>query len=327
MMLFPSLRWSSGLVAGCVVLLSLLHGSLSGQDAGRKTPSLDSQLPAKISDQTYRVSVDLVNVLCSVLDKNTNSFVTNLTQDDFTIYEDDKKQEIVNFSREANLPLTIAMLIDTSQSVAPKLKFEQDAATSFFQSVLREKDRAMLVEFDSGVTMLQDFTNDPNKLAKEIRKLRAAGGTALYDAIYMTCDEKLIRETGRKALVILSDGEDESSKTNLQQATEMALRAEATTFAISISKGGFFGVGGSQEGDTVLKDIAKETGGRVFFPFKIEELDDAFRQINQELRSQYSIGYLSTNPARDGSYRKIDIRVSEKGLKLGHRRGYYAPKG
>jgi Ca-activated chloride channel family protein len=183
------------------------------------------------------------------------------------------------------------------------------------------------VEFDSGVTMLQDFTNDPNKLAKEIRKLRAAGGTALYDAIYMTCDEKLIRETGRKALVILSDGEDESSKTNLQQATEMALRAEATTFAISISKGGFFGVGGSQEGDTVLKDIAKETGGRVFFPFKIEELDDAFRQINQELRSQYSIGYLSTNPARDGSYRKIDIRVSEKGLKLAHRRGYYAPKG
>jgi Ca-activated chloride channel family protein len=327
MMLFPSLRWSSGLVAGCVVLLSLLHGSLSGQDAGRKTPSLDSQLPAKISDQTYRVSVDLVNVLCSVLDKNTNSFVTNLTQDDFTIYEDDKKQEIVNFSREANLPLTIAMLIDTSQSVAPKLKFEQDAATSFFQSVLREKDRAMLVEFDSGVTMLQDFTNDPNKLAKEIRKLRAAGGTALYDAIYMTCDEKLIRESGRKALVILSDGEDESSKTNLQQATEMALRAEATTFAISISKGGFFGVGGSQEGDTVLKDIAKETGGRVFFPFKIEELDDAFRQINQELRSQYSIGYLSTNPARDGSYRKIDIRVSEKGLKLAHRRGYYAPKG
>ena len=326
-MLFPSLRWSSGLVAGCVVLLSFLHGSLSGQDAGRKTPSLDSQLPAKISDQTYRVSVDLVNVLCSVLDKNTNSFVTNLTQDDFTIYEDDKKQEIVNFSREANLPLTIAMLIDTSQSVAPKLKFEQDAATSFFQSVLREKDRAMLVEFDSGVTMLQDFTNDPNKLAKEIRKLRAAGGTALYDAIYMTCDEKLIRETGRKALVILSDGEDESSKTNLQQATEMALRAEATTFAISISKGGFFGVGGSQEGDTVLKDIAKETGGRVFFPFKIEELDDAFRQINQELRSQYSIGYLSTNPARDGSYRKIDIRVSEKGLKLAHRRGYYAPKG
>jgi Ca-activated chloride channel family protein len=233
----------------------------------------------------------------------------------------------VNFAREANLPLTIAMLIDTSQSVAPKLKFEQDAATSFFQSVLREKDRAMLVEFDSGVTMLQDFTNDPNKLAKEIRKLKAAGGTALYDAIFMTCDEKLIRETGRKALVILSDGEDESSKTNLQQATEMALRAEATTFAISISKGGFFGVGGSKEGDTVLKDIAQETGGRVFFPFKIEELDDAFRQINQELRSQYSLGYLSTNPSRDGRYRKIDISVSEKGLKLRHRKGYYAPKG
>jgi Ca-activated chloride channel family protein len=326
-MLFRFFRLFAVPFAGCLLLTAISHGDISGQDADKKPPSRDSQLPSKISDQTYRVSVDLVNVLCSALDKNTNSFVTNLTQDDFTIYEDNQKQEIVNFARETNLPLTIAMLIDTSQSVAPKLKFEQDAATGFFQSILREKDRAMLVEFDSGVTMLQDFTDDPNKLAREIRKLRAAGGTALYDAIYMTCDEKLIRETGRKALIILSDGEDESSKMNLQQAAEMALRAEATTFAISISKGGFFGVGGSEEGDTVLKDIAKETGGRVFFPFKIEELDDAFRQINQELRSQYSIGYLSTNPVRDGSYRKIDIKVSERGLKLRHRLGYYAPKG
>jgi VWFA-related protein len=271
--------------------------------------------------------VDLVNVLCSVFDKNTNSFVTNLMQEDFTVYEDGEKQEIKNFTREANLPLTIAMLIDTSRSVAPKLKFEQDAATSFFRSILRETDRAMLVEFDSGVTLVQDFTNDPNKLARGISKLRAAGGTALYDAIQITCDEKLIRETGRKALIILSDGEDESSTATLQQATEMALRAEATTFAISISKGGFFGVGGSEKGDDVLEDIAKETGGRIFFPFKIEDLDEAFRQINQELRSQYSIGYLSTNPLRDGSYRKIEIKVSEGGLKLSHRKGYYAPSG
>ena len=217
------------------------------------------------------------------------------------------------------------MLIDTSQSVAPKLKFEQDAATSFFQSILTEKDRAMLMSFDTDVSLLQDFTNDPNRMAREIRKLKAAGGTALYDAIYRTCDEKLIRETGRKAIIILSDGEDESSKVTLHQATEMALRAEALIFAISVSRGGFFGVGGGKEGDTVLKEMSQETGGQIFFPFKLEELDDSFRQINQELRSQYNIGYLSTNPAKDGSYRKVKIDVPEKGLKLSYRRGYYAP--
>ena len=246
-------------------------------------------------------------------------------REDFSVYEDNQKQEIKNFARETDLPLTIAMLIDTSQSVAPKLKFEQDAAISFFQSIMREKDRAMLVSFDSDVSLLQDFTNDPNKMAKEIRKLKAAGGTALYDAIYRVCDEKLIRETGRKAIIILSDGDDESSKVSLRQAKEMALRAETLIFAISISRGGFFGVGGAKEGDTVLKEISQETGGRIFSPFKPEDLDDEFRQINQELRSQYNIGYLSTNPARDGGYRKVKIEIQERGMKLTYRKGYYAP--
>jgi Ca-activated chloride channel family protein len=326
-MAFRYLRSGLAVVAGSVFLVAItFDGNLPGQEPARKRSPSEQQLPARISDQTYRVSVDLVNVLCSAFDKNTNSFVTNLTRGDFAVLEDEQKQEIKNFARETDLPLTLAMLIDTSQSVAPKLKFEQDAATEFFQTILREKDRAMLVEFDSGVKLLQDFTSDPNKMAREIRKLRAAGGTALYDAIYNTCDEKLIRETGRKAIVILSDGEDESSKVSLHQALEMALRAEATIFSISVSKGGFFGVGsGNKEGDSVLKEISQETGGRIFFPFKVEELDDAFRQINQELRSQYNIGYLSTNSARDGSYRKIEIKVQEKGLKLNYRKGYYAP--
>lgn len=326
-MYFRSSNLRPILIALCILSAAMSYSAISGQDPSEANSRQSSQLPSSISDQTYRVSVDLVNVLCSVYDKNTNSFVTSLMQGDFSIFEDDQEQEIKNFARETDLPLTIAMLIDTSRSVGPKLKFEQDAATSFFQTILRESDRAMLVEFDSGVTMVQDFTNDPNKLAKGIKKLKAAGGTALYDAIHITCDEKLIRETGRKALIILSDGEDESSNMNLDQATEMALRAEATIFAISISKGGFFGVGGSEKGDSILEDLAKETGGRIFFPFKIEDLDDAFRQINQELRSQYSIGYLSTNPARDGSFRKIKIEVSEKGLRLNHRKGYFSPKG
>lgn len=309
-----------------LILTASFQQNLPGQSIG-KPPRTTSQLPPRISDQTYRVSVDLVNVLCSVFDRDRNAFVTNLSINDFTIYEDGQKQEIKNFARETNLPLTIAMLIDTSSSVAPKLKFEQEAAISFLQTVLRDKDRALVAEFNSGVTLLQDFTGDPNKLAREIRKLKAAGGTALYDAVYMVCDEKLIRETGRKAIVILSDGDDESSNATLPQAIEMALRAEATVFVISVTKGGFFGVQGTPQGDAAMRELTRETGGKLFFPFKLDELEDSFRQISQELRSQYSLGYYSTNTARDGSFRKIEVRLSERNLRPSHRKGYFAPTG
>jgi Ca-activated chloride channel family protein len=185
----------------------------------------------------------------------------------------------------------------------------------------------MLVDFDSGVSLVQDFTSDPNKMAKEIRALKAAGGTALYDAIYQTCDEKLIREVGRKAIIIMSDGEDQSSRVTMEEALNMALRAEATVFCISVNQGGFFGVGGgdSREGDRILKQLAESTGGRIFYPFKVDELDDAFRQINRELRSQYNIGYLSSNERRDGSYRKVEITIPDKNLRLSYRKAYYAP--
>ncbi len=292
------------------------------QDAPEKTsPGLQPNL----DDQTYRVRVDLINVFCSVWDKDTKSFVSNLTQNRFKIYEDDTEQTIQNFSRETNLPLTISMLIDTSQSVAPKLKFEQEAATSFFFSVLKKNDRAMLVEFDSGVSLVQDFTSDANQLAKQIQTLRAAGGTALYDAVYLTCDQKLIRETGRKTIIIVSDGEDMSSEATYDEALQMALHAEATVFGISVSRGGFFGVERNREGDKTLERLAETTGGRVFYPFKVDDLDDAFRQINQELRTQYNIGYFSNNTTKDGNYRKIKIKLSEKGMRIRYRKGYYAP--
>jgi Ca-activated chloride channel family protein len=325
MMFFRSPRLYWTLLAGCILWSVLSRDHLSGQGASNKAAAPNSQLPQSISDQTWRVIVDIINVPCSVLDKNTNAFVTSLTRDDFTVFEDNQKQEIKYFEHERNLPLTIAMLVDTSDSVASKLKFEQEAATSFFQTILSDKDRAMLVEFDSRVNLVQDFTSDPNKLAKQIQKLRAAGGTALYDAIYTVCDEKLIREIGRKVIIILSDGADRNSDTTLRQAMEMALRSESTIYAISVTKGGFSNIENNDEGDDVLREMAKETGGAVYFPFKVEELDVAFRKINEELRSQYSIGYTSNNPLRDGSYRKIDIKVPDKGLRLSHRKGYYAP--
>ncbi len=314
-----------GLMAFLGLFFVMQHSASSGQDAAKAAQSGSQRQQQRISEQTYRVSVDLVNVFCSVWDRNTNAFVTNLTKDDFSVYEDSQKQEVKNFNRETDLPLTIAMLIDTSQSVAPKLKFEQEAAISFFHSVLRDKDRAMLIEFDSGVTMVQDFTNDPNKLAKQIKTLKAAGGTALYDAITLTCDEKLIREIGRKAIILLSDGEDQSSRATFEQALELALKAEATIFTVSVNRGGFFGVGDTKNGDRIMKQLSDETGGRAFFPFKVEDLEDSFRQINQELRSQYNIGYLSNNTKRDGSYRKVEIRIAEKGLRISYRKGYYAP--
>jgi Ca-activated chloride channel homolog len=320
-MMLRFVRYGLAAVLGLTLLTQTV--ARSGQKPSAQSGA--QQLPPRISDQTYRVNVDLINIFCSVWDRSTNSFVTNLTKDDFAIFEDDQRQEIKNFVRETNLPLTIALLVDTSQSVAPKLKFEQEAAISFFQSVLRDQDRALLLSFDSGVVLAQDFTNDPNKLAKQIRSLKAAGGTALYDAVYLTCDEKLIRESGRKAIVILSDGDDTSSKMAFEPALEMALRAETIIFSISVNRGGFFGVGNDKGGDKTLKKLADETGGQPFLPFKVEDLEDSFRQINQELRSQYSIGYLSSNPRRDGAYRKIEIKLAEKGLKINFRKGYYAP--
>jgi Ca-activated chloride channel family protein len=324
-MMLSLFRYSTAAVFALVLICQ--PSAQPSQDAGRTSPqSGKQQLPGRISDQTYRVSVDLINVFCSAWNKDTKSFATNLSREDFTILEDGQKQEIKNFARETNLPLTIALLVDTSQSVAPKLKFEQEAATNFFYTVLKEGDRAMLVQFDSAVSLVQDFTGNANKLEKKIRTLQAAGNTALYDAIIRTCDEKLIRETGRKTIVILSDGDDSASSETLERASKMAQLAEATIFSVSINRGGLFGVGGdTRSGDKVLEQLASATGGKPLFPVQVEDLDAAFREISQELRSQYSLGYISSNPAHDGSYRKIEIKVAEKDLKLNYRKGYFAP--
>ncbi len=326
MALCPSRRFQ--LVAALIFILMADPGTCLFPDSSSQPAQASVQigLPDRLSSQTYRVDVNLVNIICSVFDKKTNSFVTSLTREDFKIYEDGKEQGIENFARETDIPLTIAMLIDTSQSVKPNLQFEKETATSFFHSVLGEQDRAMVVEFDPGINLLQDFTNDPNKLAGKIDALKAGGiGTRLFDAIFLSCDEKLIRETGRKAIIILSDGQDQNSMYTVDQALEMALRSEAIIFAVNVTTGSLFGVGDNSVGEKTLKRLVEETGGRVFSPYQ-EELFETFRQINQELRSQYSIGYTSTNPQKDGRYRKIEIKVLGGDFKLNYRKGYYAPK-
>lgn len=274
-----------------------------------------------------KVQVEMVNILCAVLDKKGN-FVTSLPKEAFQIFEDNEPQQIENFSARTELPLSIAFLIDTSASVANKLKFEQAAASEFFFTVLRPEDKALLVEFDTGVTLIQDFTNDADVLSKQLKTLRAAGGTSLYDALYLISEEKLLWDLTdkRKTIVVMSDGEDTVSKVTFEESLEMVQRAGVTVFAISTNKGGHFGIKGNEEGDAVLEQLAGATGGKAFYPRRIEDLNAVFKEIDQELRSQYSFGYRPTNTKRDGSFRSVRVAMQNKDLKTRHRKGYFAPK-
>lgn len=274
-----------------------------------------------------QVRVEMVQLLCTVLDKK-GTYITDLTKDDFILYENGVPQKIENFASRSELPLSIAFLIDTSASVANKLKFEQDAAAQFFLSVIRAQDKALLLEFDTGVTLIQDFTNDANLLARQLKTLRAAGGTSLYDALYLIAEEKMLWEQGerRKTVIIISDGEDTVSSVTFEDALEMCQRAGVTIFAISTNKGGHFGVKGNDEGDAVLEQLTSAAGGKVYYPTKLEDLGSAFKEIDQELRSQYSLSYRPSNTKRDGTFRTLKVAVKGKDLILRHRKGYFAPK-
>ena len=280
-------------------------------------------LPAQQEDRPFRVEVDAVNVLVSVNHPETGKFITNLDASQFEIYEDGERQEITNFSQQTDLPLTIAMCIDTSSSVKIKLEFEKEAALDFLHSVMRPTDKTLLAEFDTGVTLLHDFTSNPNDLVREIERLRAGGGTSLYDAIYHVSEQKLLEETGRKTMVILSDGSDLTSTNTYEEALQMAHRAEVTIYAISTTR---FGADIDHEGDNALRQLTESTGGRSFFPYSTSLLTRAFRDINEELRSQYSITYVPTNTRKDGTFREIEVKLrTDRDANVRHRKGYYAP--
>lgn len=273
-----------------------------------------------------RVGINEVNVVFTVTDKH-GKLVTDLKQNDFHFVDDNKPaEEIRSFHAETNLPLQVGLLIDASNSVRDRFRFEQEAAIEFLnQTVRRGYDQAMVVGFDVTPEVTQDFTDDSERLDHGIRMLRPGGGTALYDALYYACRDKLLKQTQsgavRRAIVLLSDGEDNQSHVTREEAIEMAQRANAIVYTISTNVSGTKGTG-----DKVLERIADATGGRAFFPFQIRDVADDFAEIQQELRSQYDVSYKPADFKADGHFRTIEIVASDrKNFRVRSRRGYYAP--
>ncbi len=284
---------------------------------------------------TLKVGVELVNVLFTVTDRKGH-FVPGLGRTDFLIEEDGRKQDTRFFSRENELPVTIGLLVDTSPSVRATFDKERAAAIRFFSATLREKDAALVIGFDKSVTLVQDFTDDPRRLERSIDELEIGpvmnGGTSMYDAVYLAAKEKLRDEAGRKTIILISDGDDTTSKIRAEEALATAHGSDAVIYTIAIGGGRWLGARGRRgtrfgSGDHgALKQLSEETGGTFFNIDKMQEFDEAFARINEELRNQYSIGYVSTNAARDGKYRRIRIIPRDQSYRIQARKGYYAAK-
>jgi VWFA-related protein len=294
---------------------------------------------------TFKSQVNVVNLFFNVKDKH-GALIPNLTKDSFQVFEDGKPQTIKYFTAETNQPLTLGIMIDSSASQERVLEYEKEAGYEFLKQVLNDKDMAFVISFDVNVDLLQDFTND-NKLLKSAlnrAKINAGGGggglpgmgggpfptsttprgTLLYDAIYLGAHDKLASEVGRKAMIVLTDGEDQGSQLKIKDAIEAAQKADTICYVILIADRGFYA--GGYGGDRAMKELAQNTGGRVIEASnKEDKLKKAFDEIAKELRSQYSIGYTPTNTKLDGSFRRIEIRTKE-GYKIQTRSGYYAIK-
>jgi len=323
-----------------ILILLTLAGAL-----GAQTPQ--NPPPAEEAPPAIQVDVALVNVLASVRDKR-GGLVANLDQRDFTVFEDGKQQEIKYFAREADLPITIGLLIDVSASQKNLLDIERAAASQFFARVLRKKDEAFLMSFGEECELLQDYTGSARLLTRGMDGLRVSSGvggygpgpvptaggprgTVLYDAVYLAADEKLRTEVGRKVIVLITDGMDEGSQKKIEDAIEAAQKADAVIYSIDYSDprayGGFggFGIGGGA-GEGYLRRMSDATGGHVYKVGRNHSLDEVFRELQEEMRSQYSIGFTSTNSQRDGSYRRLEVRMANKDLKAQVRKGYYATR-
>jgi len=292
---------------------------------------------------TIKVDVDVGNILASVRDKK-GALIPNLQKEDFTILEDGKAQPIKYFTKETDLPLTIGMLVDVSGSQRNLIDIERSAASQFFRDVLRKKDLAFLIMFGEETELLQDYTGSARLLTEGLGQLQVSSGvsgihpgpvptmggprgTVLYDALYLAANDKLKSEVGRKVIVVITDGVDQGSRLTRNQAIEAAQKADAVIYSVDYSDPrayGPFGGGGGGEGE--LRKMSDETGGHVFKVDRKHPLDEVFKELQDEMRSQYSIAYTPTNEVKDGGYRHLDVRLGNKDLKAQARKGYYAIK-
>lgn len=308
-----SFRW--------ILLAALTAGLLAAQRPA-------SAPPAQAEESEARIVLDVtrVNILFTVTDKK-GRFVTDLKKEDFDVIENKKPQTIQQFTAESDLPLRLAVLVDTSNSIRDQFRFEQQAAVRFIQSVLRPReDKLMLVSFDNATELVSDLTDDLRVLEQGVKNMHPGGGTALYDAIYFACKEKLMmdrpRDKFRRALILISDGEDTQSRMSRDQALEMAQKADVVVYAISTNI-----KREDTDGDKVLRYLTEETGGQAFFPFQVEDLDQSFENIANELRHQYNVFYRPEPLKADGLYHPVTLRArSRKDLIVRARKGYYAPK-
>ena len=289
-------------------------------------PAPNNDSSADEPDIIIRKTVDEVNVIFTVTDKH-GRFVKDLKKNDFKVTDDNKPAaSIVDFRSETNLPLRVGLLVDASNSVRDRFRFEQEAAIEFLNSIVRPRfDQAFVIGFDTTPEVTQDFTDSSEKLSRGVRLLRPGGGTAMYDALYWSCRDKLAKagpenQAVRRAVILLSDGDDNQSRVTREEAIEMAQRAEVIVYTISTNISGV-----KERGDKVLERIADATGGRAFFPFKIQDVANAFSEIQDELRSQYAVSYKPADLKRDGKYRTIDIAALDKKLHVRSRKGYFAP--
>ena len=335
-------------------ILALTLTSLCGLSAyTQEMPTLASPDQDQSQDdsrdqslETLKVNVDVVQLFFNVKDKK-GGLIPSLTKPDFDLLEDGKPQTIKYFAAESNLPLTLGMLIDSSGSQQRVLEMEKEVGSGFLDSILRPKDEAFVISFDVDAELLQDFTSSTRLLRTALNSARinappsscgglpgAGGGplpcssnpkgTVLYDAVYLAAHDELAKEVGRKAMIILTDGEDQGSQLKIKDAIEAAQKADSIVYVLLIADRGFYGMMG-YSGDREMKTLASETGGRVIeVGNKPDKLRSAFDQISQELRSQYNIGYTPTNSKRDGTFRKVEIRPKNKDYKVQARSGYYA---
>jgi len=328
---------------GLLAVSPLAAQQAPGSNAPASNAPQDSSQDQDQSIETLKVRVNVVQLFYNVKDKK-GALIPNQTKDDFELFEDGKPQTIKYFTAESNLPLTLGILIDSSGSQMRVLEMEKEVGGAFLNDILREKDEAFVIDFDVNVDLLQDFTNDVRRLKAALNKakINTGGGggplpglgggpiptsnprgTLLYDAVYLAAHDELAHEVGRKAMILLTDGEDQGSQLKIKDAIEAAQKSDSICYVLLIADRGFYG-GIGYSGDSEMKKLAGETGGRVIeVGNKMDKLKEAFDQIARELRSQYNIGYTPFNSKLDGTFRKVEIR-SKQGYKIQSRSGYYA---